>query len=279
MKKINLLMVVVILMFSFSVSSKESDHYVNYSYEVSLPITTAALTVVLASEIYKHNMLPRFCIFCKRVGFDEDVRTALKWNYSEKKTAHNLSNIVLGALPFIGLSELAFFNSDFHAPNSGERNALGSASLVYLETIAISLALNQVIKMAVRRRRPYIRCRDNGCGTGSDDNVSFYSGHTSTAFALAVGAATLNGMKGSKYEGLVWGVNLTLAFTVGYLRIAADKHFFSDVLIGAIAGSLAGFLIPKLLHDKESDDSLNKKKLSPFAPPPKPVMIGFGFPI
>jgi len=31
----------------------------------------------------------------------------------------------------------------------------------------------------------------------------------------------------------------------GYLRIAADKHYFSDVAIGAAVGTAIGFIIPR----------------------------------
>jgi membrane-associated phospholipid phosphatase len=39
---------------------------------------------------------------------------------------------------------------------------------------------------------------------------------------------------------VVWATGLTLASTVGYLRIAADKHYFSDVVTAAIIGSIVG---------------------------------------
>jgi len=53
---------------------------------------------------------------------------------------------------------------------------------------------------------------------------------------------------------VVWGVGLTLAGTTGYLRIAADKHYASDVLIGAVLGSAAGLILPRWLHDHEGGD-------------------------
>ena len=39
---------------------------------------------------------------------------------------------------------------------------------------------------------------------------------------------------------IVWISALGLASATGYLRIAADKHYFSDVFVGAIVGSLIG---------------------------------------
>ena len=39
---------------------------------------------------------------------------------------------------------------------------------------------------------------------------------------------------------IVWISALGLASATGYFRIAADKHYFSDVFVGAIVGSLIG---------------------------------------
>jgi membrane-associated phospholipid phosphatase len=46
----------------------------------------------------------------------------------------------------------------------------------------------------------------------------------------------------------VWATGFSLAAFVGYLRIAADKHYMSDVLVGAATGTAAGVLIPLLFH-------------------------------
>ena len=45
-----------------------------------------------------------------------------------------------------------------------------------------------------------------------------------------------------------WAAGLPLAALTGYLRIAADRHYLSDVLVGAGAGTLFGTLVPRLLH-------------------------------
>lgn len=169
------------------------DHYVDYKYEVSVPLTAALFGVAISAELFKKRYAPKSCRWCSRVPVDETVRSALFWNYSEQRTAHNISNIVLGSIAVLGLSELAFVGDSFSAPGKHEMYGFGTASLVYLEALGVSMALNQIAKMIFMRARPYTRHRRKG----SDDNVSFYSGHTSTAFVLAVGAATINDMKGA----------------------------------------------------------------------------------
>ncbi len=38
---------------------------------------------------------------------------------------------------------------------------------------------------------------------------------------------------------------------MGYLRIAADKHYFSDVATAAIIGSIVGVGVPLIFHSPE----------------------------
>ena len=44
---------------------------------------------------------------------------------------------------------------------------------------------------------------------------------------------------------LIWGSTYALASATGYFRIAADKHYLSDVIVGAIVGSSIGYLTQK----------------------------------
>ena len=66
---------------------------------------------------------------------------------------------------------------------------------------------------------------------------------------------------------LVWGTGLGLATFTGYLRIAADKHYFTDVVVGAAFGSLVGFLVPYVFH--RADDS------APAMGAGRPALIGW----
>ena len=47
---------------------------------------------------------------------------------------------------------------------------------------------------------------------------------------------------------LIFGSGLLLGATTGYMRMAADKHYMSDVLVGAGMGSLIGFVVPYTFH-------------------------------
>ena len=97
------------------------------------------------------------------------------------------------------------------------------------------------IKIAVGRKRPYRALQRRP----DEDNVSFPSGHTSTRVLASRSApAIVARMRGYKSEPYVWVVRRTLATTSAYLRIAADKHYLTDVLGGAAIGTACGLTVP-----------------------------------
>ena len=55
-------------------------------------------------------------------------------------------------------------------------------------------------------------------------------------------------MRGYTLAPLVWATSLPVALVTGYLRIAADRHYFTDVLVGAVLGSAIGFVVPFVFH-------------------------------
>ncbi len=81
---------------------------------------------------------------------------------------------------------------------------------------------------------------------------SFYSGHASAAFSLAVFSGMWFEEKNpeSPWVPVVWSVSLSSATLVGVLRIWAGKHYPTDVVAGAFVGSLTSFAVLKL-HETE----------------------------
>lgn len=89
--------------------------------------------------------------------------------------------------------------------------------------LGLTYTVAEIVKLAVHRDRP---CAPS-CGIDSPTS-SFYSLHT------AFGFSTLGGPR--------LAVSLPLAISTGGLRIAAGKHYLTDVLVGAAAGALASRL-------------------------------------
>jgi membrane-associated phospholipid phosphatase len=115
------------------------------------------------------------------------------------------------------------------------------------------------VKGLAGRRRPYMYNTDlsleDRIGMGaSDDGTashSFFSGHTSAAFALATFSskivADIHGRSG--WTDFMWGSTLTLATLTGIARVKAGVHYPTDVIAGAIVGGAIGYLVP-YLHAK-----------------------------
>ena len=90
---------------------------------------------------------------------------------------------------------------------------------------------NEEIKSLVRLVKPT-------CG----GRYSFFSGHASNSFALAVFFSSI--MK-SNYR-LLTPILLFIAFLIAYSRVYIGVHFPLDIFVGAIAGSLIGMLFYRL---------------------------------
>ncbi len=98
-----------------------------------------------------------------------------------------------------------------------------------LGTVAGTYALNTAIKLVVRRRRPELPGLP--ALTGTPTQLSFPSAHASTSFAAARCYARL---------GLPAPALYALAVGLSKSRLYLGVHYPSDVLAGAVLGSLVG---------------------------------------
>lgn len=120
---------------------------------------------------------------------------------------------------------------------------------VVVEATALSLGLNLAVKHLVHRSRPEAVFCDRGSGSEpcpADTRQSFYSGHTTSAFAAAVAAGTIADFHHLPDRKWIWGTGLGLATTTGVLRVMSDKHYATDVIVGVATGGLLGWLVPRL---------------------------------
>lgn len=132
--------------------------------------------------------------------------------------------------------------------------------VVWIESVLGAMSLANLTSLAVRRPRPYVygesaSAADRMNGTAS---LSFFSGHTATAFAGAV--ALFQAMRMRHPEGagqwIALGAGLAVAATVGASRVLAGEHFPTDVFAGALVGSAMGWLVPEL-HRRELSLAVN----------------------
>jgi membrane-associated phospholipid phosphatase len=172
------------------------------------------------------------CRICVPDRVDADARRALLWR--DPAAAQRDSDVLAnGAIPLLALGDA--FRS---------RRGLGDVgrdALVVAEAASLSDLATEIAKDAFARRRPGLPSTGPASSAG---NHSLWSGHTSFAFSVAVAQAMQDSMRGDEAAPWVWAVGLTLAGTVGYLRVAGDAHWLTDVLAGAAAGSAFGVVVP-----------------------------------
>ena len=156
------------------------------------------------------------------------------------------------------------------ARSAGDVNAGWVDALLVAEAAGIAMDVNQLVKFLAGRQRPFVHYGNYAEANRKpdpDDNLSFFSGHSTFTFAVAAAAGTVSTMRGYESAPWVWGVGLTLATATGYLRIAGDKHYLTDVLVGAGTGLAAGIAIPRLLHPRKEGSSSGGTAVTSHADP------------
>jgi membrane-associated phospholipid phosphatase len=208
-------------------------------------ITLAGGVFFAATETtFKPDLAPTTCTWCNPPGFDASARNALVWH--DPARADQISTFTgFVATPALELGMIAV--TSIELPDRSWARLIDD-TLPILETEAIAETINQITKFSVARARPFVHFTN--APFDIDNNVSFFSGHTTLVFAVTVSAGYVAHTRNYAVEPYIWATGLTLAATTGYLRIAADKHYLSDVLVGAAVGAGAGLAIPYLtMHD------------------------------
>jgi len=127
---------------------------------------------------------------------------------------------------------------------------VGEDLVVVAESVLLSGAINQVVKLGVQRPRPMIY--ELGPGDPAlrvaDNYLSFYSMHTSTAFSTATSVASVFARRhpNSPWRWAVASGAITFGAGIGLLRVFSGRHFPTDVLTGAVVGSVIGLVLPAL---------------------------------
>jgi membrane-associated phospholipid phosphatase len=136
-------------------------------------------------------------------------------------------------------------------------------SLMNAQALSLNILIATLLFKAAARARPSYRdCQadphfDPLCDTGSF--ASFPSSHTSTAFTAAgltcIHHANLPLYGGQPWDSVACAGAITLATATGLFRIIGDRHYTSDVLVGAAIGFSLGYVYPWLFHYRFGDEA------------------------
>jgi membrane-associated phospholipid phosphatase len=146
----------------------------------------------------------------------------------------------------------------FLLTSSDVHNDIGAYTNMYFQNAIFSYSLAYLAKSTFYRLRPYAYNPD----VPTDEKLtkgttlSFFSGHSTMAFSSAIFLSTMfqKYFPDSKLIPYIWGTSLVFASIVGYLRVYSGQHFPSDVITGAVVGSLVGYIIP-LIHENQENKS------------------------
>ena len=198
-------------------------------------------------------------------SFDREIRDGLRADSrSAREDAGTASDVLLaltaGLLPLASIGKTLSEHECYEAYDMATDAA---------EAFTLTLMLTTGTKMIAGRDRPYgqecdgsppgdASCRD------SDRKQSFFSGHASIA-ATGAGLSCSYAIKRKTWgDGRVarftpCALGIGAALTTGVLRIVADDHWGSDVIVGLLVGATVGYFdtwgpFDLLRFETQSDD-------------------------
>lgn len=226
-----------------------------YDPWVSGPITIGSALTFGTFVFFEDDIASKKCRWCDRRadgsstlnGFDSSIQKKLVW--TNKKSAGHLSHLS-------GFVILPLFSAGSFWLISGHesrwKNFWIDLGIVAEAAVTASL-VGQIVQFAVARERPdsHDLSKAQSAALPASKNTSFYSGHTTFAFAVATSTATVATLRNYPVAPYLWAGGMALAGTTAYFRIAANRHYMTDVLAGAVMGSAIGFSMPYFLHRKD----------------------------
>jgi membrane-associated phospholipid phosphatase len=154
------------------------------------------------------------------------------------------TSILLPVL-YLGLESIAL-------PTTEPWGDFGNDLLVVAEAMALTGAMQTLMKFAFRRPRPARYIEVDAPLSTFDQELSFPSGHTSLVAAATTALTTTIFLRHPKSQVryVVLGGGVLLTALTAFSRVEAGQHFPTDVMVGALIGGFAGFAVP-YLHRKE----------------------------
>lgn len=131
----------------------------------------------------------------------------------------------------------------------GYSKEFGEDMAILAESLSLNGGLVTLAKYSAQRPLPRTYAGDPSLIAEPRGYRSFYSGHTSLTFAaLTTGAYTYT----LRHPDTRWPWYLAalVGTSVAFERVAAGKHFPSDVIVGALVGTAVGISVP-YFHKRE----------------------------
>lgn len=211
-------------------------------------VSAGALTAVLALR-----QQPQQARWSGGILFDDAVRNAVRLDSAAgRQRARRVGDMTYYTAPLLPLIVDPLLVSLLA---HGDGRAALNSELVGLEAFSYAGMLSFVsTRISVRERPDATQCRrEHPDGVGCErDTEAFWSGHTSIVAASA-------GLVCASHQYMpLWGspvadasacaLAAASALVTSVSRLAADRHYASDVIVGMGVGFGFGYAVPVLLH-------------------------------
>jgi hypothetical protein len=199
------------------------------------------------------------------VLFDKGVRNGLRLSTRDgRRAAQSIGDgFYYGGLAYPFLVDVLGVTLIGHQ----KPDVAAQMALIDAEAFAITGFLSFLSNATIRRQRPYLR----ECGADKPDpgfpacekggqGESFFSGHTAIAFTGAALTCSHHAKLPLYGKSGVGGTITCIAMLAGATaggtaRLLADKHYATDVLVGAGIGLASGFLVPWFHYREGAGDA------------------------
>jgi membrane-associated phospholipid phosphatase len=153
------------------------------------------------------------------------------------------------------------------------------------EAVLFAQGITTFLKGTLGRARPFVSSDTNpsdfalGAGFANGKRTSFPSGHTTTAFAAAAAVTAEAGRWWPQYRWIIGPAMYGGAALVGVSRMYHDRHWGSDVLLGAAIGTFSGQKIVQYTH-RHPDNRFDRMMLrTSVMPTPRGAVISVSLPV
>ena len=194
--------------------------------------------------------------------FDNAVRDGLRASdYRVRRSYQNIGDWTYRLSPVLPLVDVLLVSTLGH---SDPKLALNLGGML-LEAYSYSGLASFISTELSARKRPYSECYEGG----ECDTQSFYSGHSAIA-ATGAGLMCANHTRIALYGNKALDIGSCVlasanAVLTATTRVASDRHYSTDVILGLGFGFGFGYAVPVLLHYSYGS---SKDKTTTFAPDP-----------
>lgn len=186
------------------------------------------------------------------VPFDGRVRSWVQ--DPARQQSSFLDHGVNAVMPFGSAVPLVAAAAVYGIGRIAGRSTLADIGLHTGEAMAGAGVTTLFLKAVVGRARPYVEPHDpHAFGKGrplafAGGYESFPSGHATVAFALAGALTEETALHWPGRQWVVGPVMYAVATGVAFARVYRDRHWASDVLGGAVVGTLVSRRVVRALH-------------------------------